>query len=48
MSYTNIRFADDAAVIAETGEKLQNMMNSIVNACDEYGIKLNAKKTKTK
>ena len=47
VSYTNIRFADDTAVIAETEEELQNMMTSIVNTCDEYGMELNAKKTKT-
>ena len=47
MSYTNIRFADDTAVIAETEEELQNMMTSIINTCEEYGMELNAKKTKT-
>ena len=47
VSYTNIRFADDTAVIAETEEELQNMMTSIINTCEEYGMELNAKKTKT-
>ena len=45
--YTNIRFADDTAVVAESEEELQSMINSINTACEEYGMALNAKKTKT-
>ena len=45
--YTNIRFADDTVVVAESEEELQSMIESINTACEEYGMALNAKKTKT-
>ena len=47
VNYTNIRFADDTIVVAETEEELQKMIESINTACEEYGMALNAKKTKT-
>ena len=47
VSYTNIRFADDTMVVAESEEELQKMIDSINTACEEYGMALNAKKTKT-
>ena len=47
VNYSNIRFADDTIVAAETEEELQKMIDSINTACEEYGMALNAKKTKT-
>ena len=43
----NIRFADDTAIIAENEEDLQNLLNKITLTCEEYGMALNVKKTKT-
>ena len=47
VNYTNIRFADDTVVIAETEDDLQHMIDSLNTTCIEYGMALNAKKTKT-
>ena len=42
----NIRFADDTVLIAESKEDLQEMINELNQKCIEYGMSLNAKKTK--
>lgn len=42
----NIRYADNTLLIANTNEDLQLLMNQITNACTQYGLKLNVKKTK--
>ncbi|GFS27970.1 endonuclease-reverse transcriptase [Elysia marginata] len=43
----NIRCADDTVILAESEEQLQAMLNRIVDKCKEYGMEINAKKTKT-
>jgi hypothetical protein len=41
-----LRFADDQAMLASTQEKLQEMMNHLESNSQEYGMKINTKKTK--
>ena len=43
----NIRYADDTVITAEDEEMLQVMMNKVNESCKQYGMLLNAKKTKT-
>ena len=42
----NIRYADDMILIADTPEKLQNLVNTIVEVSKKYCMELNTKKTK--
>ena len=46
-SITTIRYADDTAILAETEEDLQRMMDKIHQHCKNYGMNHNLKKTKT-
>jgi hypothetical protein len=41
-----LRFADDQAIIAGTNEGLQMLMDLLNEASEEYGMKINLKKTK--
>jgi len=41
----NIRYADDAVIIANNNEELQNIMQNIYIASEEYGLSLNISKT---
>lgn len=43
---TNLRYADDAVLIAESPEELQRMMDKLNEVCKEYGMAINVKKTK--
>jgi hypothetical protein len=43
---TNLRYADDAALVADTEKKLQKMMDKLNNTCKNYGMDINVKKTK--
>ncbi len=43
---SNIRYADDTALLAESQEQLQKMITKINNSCKKFGMSLNAKKTK--
>ncbi len=43
---TNIRYADDTILIADSEDKLQRMLNKVVDACSNFGMELNVKKTK--
>ena len=43
---TNIRYADDTVIIAETEEDLQDMINAINLVSNQYNMKINRKKTK--
>ena len=43
---STIRYEDDTAVVAPTQDILQRMMDKIILACKNYGMKLNVKKTK--
>jgi Reverse transcriptase (RNA-dependent DNA polymerase) len=41
-----VRFADDQAVMANTNASLQRIMESLHKTYEEYGMKINLKKTK--
>ena len=41
----NLRFADDAALIADSQEKLQRLLEAVVQASENKGLKVNIKKT---
>ncbi|GFR76317.1 endonuclease-reverse transcriptase [Elysia marginata] len=47
VNINNIRYADDTVILAESEEQLQAMLDRIVDKCKEYGMEINAKKTKT-
>ena len=42
----NLRFADDTALMAETEEDLQKIVDAAVETSAEYGLRMNVKKTK--
>ena len=42
----DIRYADDTVFLCENPEDLQHMISSLCRVCKEYGMELNAKKTK--
>ena len=42
----NIRYADDTALVADSCEKLQNLINSLDRLSKEKGLNINMKKTK--
>ena len=37
-------FADDAAIVARTNQELQNLLNSLSQACDLFGLQISLKK----
>ena len=39
-------FADDAALVAQSDNDLQNLLNGFSNACDDFGLIISLKKTK--
>ena len=39
-------FADDAALVAQSDNDLQNLLNGFSNACDDFGLTISLKKTK--
>jgi len=41
-----IRYADDKTVVASSEKNLQRLMDSVSRVTQEYGMKINAKKTK--
>ena len=43
---TNLRYADDAALTAESEKNLQSMMDKMNATCKAYGMAINIKKTK--
>ncbi|GFR97998.1 retrovirus-related Pol polyprotein LINE-1 [Elysia marginata] len=47
VNISNIRYADDTFILAESEEQPQAMLDNIVDKCKEYGMEINAKKTKT-
>ncbi|GFR58526.1 retrovirus-related Pol polyprotein LINE-1 [Elysia marginata] len=47
VNINNIRYADDTVILAESEKQLQAMLDRIVVLCKEYGMEINAKKTKT-
>ena len=42
----NIRYADDTIIIAENNNDLQNLLTTITDIGEEYGLRINARKTK--
>ena len=42
----NIRYADDTVLLADSPEKLQNLVEVLVSASEQYGLKINTSKTK--
>ena len=44
---TNIRYADDTIIMAESEQQLQRMIDKLDATCEQYGMAMNAKKTKT-
>ena len=44
---TNIRYADDTIILAESEQQLQHMIDKLDATCEQYGMAMNAKKTKT-
>ncbi|GFS04175.1 endonuclease-reverse transcriptase [Elysia marginata] len=47
VNINNIRYADDTVILAESEEQLQAVLDRIADKCKEYGMEINAKKTKT-
>ena len=43
----NLRYADDTVLLAETEQELQEILNDVNNNGKLYGMKMNAKKTKS-
>ena len=43
---TDVRFADDQGMVAETEKGLQKIMDSLNEISQKYGMKINVKKTK--
>lgn len=41
-----VRFADDQAMVADTADGLQRMMDSLNNTVEEFGMRINIRKTK--
>jgi Reverse transcriptase (RNA-dependent DNA polymerase) len=41
----NMRYADDTVLLADSAEGLQRLIDRVVSACDNFGMKLNCKKT---
>ena len=44
--FTNIRYANDTVILADSKHSLQRMLNNIVRVCKDSGMELNDKKTK--
>ena len=44
-NYDNIRYADDTALIADSEEKLQRLLNVVTKECERHGLKINCDKT---
>ena len=43
--YNKVRFADDTAIIAETHEELQNMVNSLLDPGMKYDMEISIDKS---
>ena len=46
ININNIRYADDAVLIADSLKKLQKLIDSVNEACKAYAVEINVKKTK--
>ena len=43
---TDLRYADDAVLVADKKKKMQKMLDRLSETCKEYGMEINVKKTK--
>ena len=43
---TNLRFADDTTIMAESEEELKNLLMNVKEESEKVGLKLNIQKTK--
>ncbi|KAL1446569.1 hypothetical protein WDU94_003622 [Cyamophila willieti] len=43
----NLRYADDTLIIAKSKNELKRLLEQLQNACAEFGMRINMKKTKT-
>ena len=43
----NLRYADDTTLLAESGEKLKNLLMKVKKESENLGLKLNNQKAKT-
>ena len=46
ISVTDLRYADDAVLVADRRKKMQKMIDCLSETCKEYGMEINVKKTK--
>ena len=44
-NYNNLRYADDTALIADSEEKLQRLLNVVTKESERLGLKINCEKT---
>ena len=42
----NLRYADEATLMAESGEELKSLLMKVKEECEKVGFKLNIQKTK--
>src|SRR5688572_3955714 len=45
-SITDLRYPDDAVLVADKKKKLQKMIDKLNETCKEYGMDINVRKTK--
>ena len=43
----NLRYADDTALLADSSQNLQNLMDAVKEGSEEKGLSMNVRKTKT-
>jgi len=46
INITDLRYADDAVLLADKRKKMQKMIDKLNDTCKEYGMEINVKKTK--
>ena len=46
ISIIDLRYADDAVLVEAKRKKMQNMIDRLSRACNEYEMEINVKKTK--
>src|SRR5207247_520212 len=46
VNITNLKYADDAVLVAEKRRKMQKMIDRLNTTCKAYGMEINVKKTK--
>src|SRR3989442_12339984 len=46
VNITNLRYSDDAVLVAEKRRKIQEMIDRLSTTCKAYGMEINVKKTK--